>query len=235
MDGFVCRGPDRDGEPTYVLLRDWTGPLRPVDREEALSRLALRYLTAYGPAEPPDLAAWSGLGLPDARRAWGLIADRLREVHVGARSLWMPRSQRITRPGRPVIRLVPSFDPYLLAYRTREFSVDTRFARRVHPGGGVLHPTLLVDGRAVATWRSIRHSAGLHVAIEPFTSLDPDVEEAVEAEARDVARFLGLDLTRGRRSAATPDARGPGRQARGGRRPRSASPDHRAVPPSRRT
>ena len=68
LDGLVCYGPDRNGEATFVLLDEWVPPARQRDRDDALAELARR-LQAYGPAQPADLAAWSGLSLADARRA----------------------------------------------------------------------------------------------------------------------------------------------------------------------
>ena len=76
--GAIVYGPDRDGDACFVGTRDWLGaPRPPRDRDEALRELAIRYLRAHGPAAPPDLAVWSGLGARDAKRAWSSIADRL--------------------------------------------------------------------------------------------------------------------------------------------------------------
>ena len=76
IEGHVCFGPRRGGKDTYVLVDDWLGERPRLDRAEALAELARRYLGAYGPAEPRDLAAWSGLPVRDARD--GLELDRRR-------------------------------------------------------------------------------------------------------------------------------------------------------------
>ena len=65
-------------------------------------------------------------------------------------------------------------------------------AREVHPGGGMLHAVVLVDGRAVAIWSSRRSGTNLIVTVRPFDQLRPRVEEELEAEAHDVGRFLGV-------------------------------------------
>ena len=196
LQGVVCHGPERAGKPTYVLLDDWVarGPALP--REEALAELARRYLAAYGPAWPEDLAAWSGLPLGEARAGWERIAGELLEVEVAGRPAWLPRD-RAAWPdeppaGSPVVRLAPSFDPYLLGYRGRELAVAPKHARRIHPGGGLLHPALLVDGRAAGTWRSKRRPGGLDVVVEPFDELAAEAREGLEAEVADVGRFLGV-------------------------------------------
>src|SRR4029077_15147612 len=43
----ICFAPDRVGEQCYVLVRDWLGELKPMDRDAALAELAVRYLTAH--------------------------------------------------------------------------------------------------------------------------------------------------------------------------------------------
>ena len=151
------------------------GPLPP--REEALGRLAGRYLAGYGPAGASDLAKWSGLPAADVKAAW-TAAD------AGGTAAAADGDVRS-------VRLLPSFDTYLLGYATRDDVVDPEHARRVWPGGGWLHPVVLVDGRAAGTWRAERAGDGVTVAVEPFGRLPGDVPPALEAEAQDVGRFLG--------------------------------------------
>src|SRR5690606_11729973 len=93
LQGFVCCGPDRDGEPTYVLLDDWVPHYEPVKREVALAELARRYLIGYGPASREDLAAWSGLPLRDVNLASSSIASELIELEAGDTPLWLPQAR----------------------------------------------------------------------------------------------------------------------------------------------
>jgi len=53
----------------------------------------------------------------------------------------------------------------------------------VLPGGGILRPTVLVDGRVEGTWRFERRVPEL----APFSEPSP----GVAAEAADVVRFRG--------------------------------------------
>ncbi|CAN5154095.1 winged helix DNA-binding domain-containing protein [soil metagenome] len=192
MNGVACHGPESGGEPAFVLVRDWVGPRPALPRQPALAELARRYLGAYGPAEPRDLAAWSGLTVTDARAGWRQLGGELAEVTVNGDTAWTLRSGRASQAPPGVVRLVPSFDTYLLGYRSRELAVAPRDARKVHPGGGWLHPVLLVDGRAAGTWNARQRRGALVVTVQPFAELGPPVRDAVRAEADDVARFHGL-------------------------------------------
>ena len=177
----IVLGPVQDGGHAFALARDWLGRARPsLDRDVALAELARRYLRGHGPAGAADLAAWSGLGLRDARAGLAAISGELEQtgdlVDLAGRS----RPPRRARP-----RLLGAFDPYLLGWKDRSFAVDPAHARRVHPGGGIVRATAIADGRAVATWtmRSGR------VALDPFTPMAPALHGALRREAERVARF----------------------------------------------
>jgi hypothetical protein len=206
MRGLVCRGPDLDGDQaSYVLLEDWLGPGRggpPVDRggpalgpDDALAELAQRYLGGHGPAGPGDLAAWSGLPIGRARRAFELAAGELRELRGGGRRLWAPAAApAISSPtADPVVRLLGRFDDYLLGWRGRDLVLDPRFARRVQAGGWV-HPAVVVDGRVAGTWGARRVGGRLDVTVEPFSGRLPrGTRPGLEAEAADLGRFLAVE------------------------------------------
>ncbi|MGH2556304.1 MAG: winged helix DNA-binding domain-containing protein, partial [Actinomycetota bacterium] len=71
--GVCCYGPEIDEEPAFVLLDEWVGARRPLDRDAALAELAVRYLRSHGPATVADLAGWSGIKASDANHAWQAI------------------------------------------------------------------------------------------------------------------------------------------------------------------
>ncbi|HYY80736.1 MAG TPA: winged helix DNA-binding domain-containing protein [Actinomycetes bacterium] len=198
--GLVCRGPDLGEEPSYVLLAEWLGeqPAPPPEPDAALAELARRYLGGHGPAGADDLAAWSGLPLGRARRGLELVAGELEEVRAAGKQAFVLAGSGADLPalaaGRPPLRLLGHFDPYLLGWRGRELVLPARHARRIQAGGGMIQPALLVDGRVAGTWRQRRAGAGrLSVAVRPFGRLDRALLPALEAEAADVGRFLGVE------------------------------------------
>jgi Winged helix DNA-binding domain len=191
LEGVACYGPPRDSEPTFVLVRDWlprAGSKRPRD---PIAEIAARYLAAHGPATPEDLAAWSGLGLGEARRGWGAIARRLLEVELHGMRLWMLRSRATKDPPSGVVRLVPAFDPFLLGWKGRDLAVPAAHARKVFPGGGMLRAAVLRDGLAVGTWGTERRRGRTVIGVRPFARLAPAVRRSLAGEALDVGRFLG--------------------------------------------
>jgi hypothetical protein len=156
----------------YALTGDVAGGAG--NRDAALAELTRRYLRGHGPAAPEDLAAWSGLGLGDARAGFGAIA---RELDIDGDLAWLRDAPY--PPARLPPRLLPAFDAYLLGWRDRGFAVDAENARAVHPGGGIIRAVALVNGRAAGTWRRGRRG----VEIEPFAPLSARVAAALRRQA----------------------------------------------------
>jgi winged helix DNA-binding protein len=189
-EGLICHGPDRDRTPCFVLVRDWLGDPAPMDHDAALAELAVRYLRAHGPAEPADLAFWSGIRSGDAERAWHGIEDRLVEVSTTRGPRWALRSHRGRAPAG-VVRLIPSFDEYLLGWKDRAPTASNSDWKSINRGGGWLRPVVLVDGRAAATWRTERTADGVRVEVAPFSRRAPGLRRGVAIEAKDLGSFLG--------------------------------------------
>jgi hypothetical protein len=152
LQGVVCHGPEREGEPTYVLAKEWMAGAGARLAEDVMGELVRRYLAAYGPARPEDLAVWSGLPISEVRPMWQAYLPALAEVSLEGKALWMVQSQvgwlDEPLPEEPVVCLLPRYDTYLLGYQGRELTVAAEHSRRIHPGGGIIHPAVLVDGRA---------------------------------------------------------------------------------------
>jgi hypothetical protein len=192
LDGELCLGPDRGGRTCLVPTDDWIGKPRRRPREQSLAELARRYIRAYGPAGERDFARWSGLGLRDCRLGLERIAAELAEVRVGDETLLVINGRGRRRGATPIVRLLGAFDNYNLGYVSRRFAVAPDGERRIVPGGGVVRPTITLDGRFVGTWSSKRSGKRLAVAIEPFEGLGPEIEAAIAAEVDDIGRFEGL-------------------------------------------
>jgi hypothetical protein len=190
LEGLICEGPMEGRFATYVRVQDWLHPEpRPAaERVEDLDRLVRRYLDAYGPAAPEDLAVWSGLPVPECRDAFGRAG--LTRVDAGGRTMFLTGEP--AGGETPRVRLLPAFDTFLLGYRDRSLHLDPAFARTVNAGGGIVKPVVLVDGRVAGTWRPVRSPKAVRLSVHPFDDLPNESLGALQVEAQDVGRFLGL-------------------------------------------
>jgi hypothetical protein len=193
LEGVICLGPGGSGErPTYVLLDDWIGPARPLSPDAALAQLATRYFAAYGPAGPDDLAVWAGIAVREATNAMRMVSSDLVEVDISGTRAWMLAGAREDEP-EPLAtstRLLPAFDTYLLGYRSRSLAMGPQAEARVQRGGGWLHPTVVVDGWVVATWKHRRTKGRVEVSVESFEAIDRGTRAAIDTEIADIGRFL---------------------------------------------
>ena len=208
----ICHGPGHGTRQTFVRLVDWLPKpileevMKPPPRAEAMKELVRRYLRAFGPATAEDCAAWSGLRITAIRKAWAALEGELVELDTPGQPPGQPRfilrEQRDwlkePLPRRPDVHLLAAFDTLLMGYvatrGARDLTLDARYAARVLPGGGMLRPTLVVDGELRATWRAEGKGSSFHVTISPFEPLPQPVLRACERDAHDVARFLQLGV-----------------------------------------
>jgi hypothetical protein len=180
LRGIAVRGPMIGKQHAYVLVRDWLGPQKPIDRDAALAELARRYLVGHGPADDRDLARWAGLPLRDTRAGLAAIASELEELEDGRVRL----AKSTPAEDLPPPRLLGAFDPVLLGWTSREEILGPHM--HIVSRNGMFRPFVLVDGRAAATWGFVRGE----VTVEPLSRLGRGVAAALEIEAGDVARFL---------------------------------------------
>lgn len=178
--GILVRGPMAGREHAYVLVREWLGEQKPVDREQAVTELARRYLVGHGPADDRDLARWAGLPLRDARAGLEAIAPELEQRDDGLVEL---KKRPATAP-MPPPRLFGAFDPLLLGWTSRDEVVGPH--KVLVTINGIFRPFALVDGRAVATWRL----AGGKVTIEHLSQVKKKDAVALDADADRVLAFM---------------------------------------------
>ncbi|MGV8966465.1 MAG: winged helix DNA-binding domain-containing protein [Cellulomonas sp.] len=184
LRGHVVRGPMVAGEHAFVGVRAWLGdPPAPLDRPDALARLARRYLVGHGPANAQDLAKWAGITLGDARLGLGSLAGELTGGLTTDDGL-VDLADRPPVTELPGPRLLGPFDPLLLGWVSREAIVGEH--RQIVTSNGLFRAIALVEGRAVATWGL----AGGVVSVTPLEPLPAAVTRALDREALDVLRFL---------------------------------------------
>jgi hypothetical protein len=182
LRGLTVRGPMVGRRQAFVLVRDWIGEPKPVDRDRALAELARRYLTGHAPANDRDLAKWAGLPLRDARAGLRAIASELEEVGDSLVAL----AGRLPAAELPPPRLLGSFDPVLLGWTSREPLLGSDQNRVTVEG--VFRPFALVGGRAAATWTVEADK----VVLRPFRRLPRQDAAALAKDGEDVLRYLGL-------------------------------------------
>ena len=185
-EGLICQGPRIGRQPSFVWMDAWVAPAPALAREEALARLATRYLAGHGPATAHDLAWWSGLTLKDSLAAMRLAGGAVAEVDVAGARYWC-HVERAAKPALPFRGplLLPAFDEYLLGYKDRTPVLSPAHHRQVFTVNGIIQPCVVVRGRVVGIWPRAGADAGPSLFHPPSEA----VAAGLRAAARRHARF----------------------------------------------
>lgn len=187
------RGRWRTQAPTvHVPAVSWLGTDEGTDPDAA--PLVRRYLAAFGPATPIDIATWSGL------RGIKALLEQIRDELVWltddrGRTLVDIPDGILPDPEMPApVRLLPEYDNVLLAHadRTRIIADGDRpfvFTRNGQVGG-----TVLVDGFVRATWRSVPGEGSEVLTVRPLARLTRGQQSDIEREALALLDFASRGL-----------------------------------------
>jgi hypothetical protein len=190
----LCSGGLRGRQQTWALVDDRVPPRHEFDRDAALRRLTVRYVTSHGPVTERDFSWWSGLTLRDVRRGLEAARPEIDAVEVGDRRYWFGEPPPQEAPSGPVVRLLQSYDEYVVAYTESRHLVDPSGHGAKMPRGGVLSTTVVVDGRVCGRWQRTLRPGRVDVEVTSFVPFPPDVIAALEEEAQRYADFLGPAL-----------------------------------------
>src|SRR5579864_371160 len=191
--GLVCYGPQRGSQSTLVRVDRWLQPLPQISAEEAQRILLRKFLRAYGPAGIRDFCKWSGIPIGEARPVWASLSDELVEVSIEGAKAFILRENlhqlETSKLARTIVRLLPSFDPYMLAHADKDHLVHPRYYKRVYRNQGWLSPVILVNGRVVGIWSRNHASTKPFLRTELFEKLPKTVLKEIEEEAERLKQF----------------------------------------------
>lgn len=163
VDGTLCSGRLSPMRSTYALAEEKVPRRSLPDRDGMLSLLARKYFQSHSPATVEDFAWWTGLALSDCSRALHLLGSELHPAVFHGFEFLVHESCRTRgfRRGRSL--LLPPYDEYLVAYKSRRLVLPEEHAHRAHNAFGIFHPVVLHDGEVCANWAPWRKSLELDV------------------------------------------------------------------------
>ncbi|MEH1166555.1 winged helix DNA-binding domain-containing protein [Micromonospora sp. CPCC 205539] len=195
--GVTCLAPTVGTEQTFALLDEWAPGSHRLDRDEALTLLAQRYVRGHGPVTAREFAGWTGLTLTDARRGLAAAGDALRVVRVDGEEMYVDAALADT-PAAAVddVLVLPGFDEYLLGYRDRTLMLDAAHQQAVVPGNnGIFQATVVRAGRVVAVWKRKIGRKAVTVTVQPLLPLAARDRARVEQALARYADYLELPLS----------------------------------------
>ena len=193
--GLIAVLPPVGRDNQVALLDDWIAPAKALPAEAAEAELARRYFAAFGPASIADFRVWAGIPAPLANRATSLVSGELELVEGPLPGLLRARAARVSGDSarESTVRLLPRWDTYVLGYRSRDVMLHPTHSPRVCIGG-VIKPTVCVDGSIDGAWELRRERSGWRLEVLPFAKVSRAVRLGVAADADNIASFLGATV-----------------------------------------
>jgi Winged helix DNA-binding domain len=171
----------------YGRAEDWIGPPPAMAVPEAIDLLVRRYLRAFGPAAPADVAGWSGLPPGAVNDALERIELRHFRDEKGGLLVDLPRAPLPAADSPAPVRFLPTWDATLLVNcRRTQILPEEHRPKIFHVKKPQSDTTFLVDGAVAGTWEVERDRVRLH----PFGRLRRDDREELEAEGERLVPFL---------------------------------------------
>lgn len=203
-EGLVVHAQPCNRESCFARLDKWLPHINldEVDEDEAKERLLIKYLHGYGPASTQDFSFWSGLMAGDFKNIIDEKAGSLLEmVEIeGLKGrLWMLKEDlkafdSMSLDEKMPPSLLPKFDSFVLGHKDRTRIIRSEHIERVvrWPVGDVA-ATLLINGQVIGTWKHAKTKQTLTVTITPFKKLNKEDLKEVEAKAKELSQFMGVD------------------------------------------
>ena len=191
LDMILTSGPLEGKQHTYAAFDARVPAAREINRDQALGRLAKRYFASRGPATIKDFSWWSGLPMPDARRATAIAGRVLTRFDVDGRIYLFAGEQPSPKAARSRVDLVQIYDEIAIAYTESRDVLRGDRVNVVVPSniGGYPH-TILRDGELLGRWKVVRaRRDDVRVETQIKETLDAATQSSLEGAVEKYQRF----------------------------------------------
>jgi Winged helix DNA-binding domain len=196
----LCQGPPRGSRVTFVRPDQWIEGWKPVEEQEALRTVCLRYVGAFGPVRPNDFREWFAPELKpaDARTLFHSLSTDLEQVDVEGREAYVLAGDT-TFPAERSLRLLPEYDVYVMGFREREQLVSDAVKKQVagHGRGRYEGPAgvrfVLIDGVTAGLWERKKRGKRIELTVRPAKKPTRAQRVELDREVERIGTFLGLE------------------------------------------
>jgi hypothetical protein len=134
----------------------------------------------------------------EAKSIPGLLESDLVEISNDKKKYFLLRDDvAVLKKGKlekDSVRLLPSFDSYLLAHREKDHLLSAKHYKRVYRNQGWISPVVLINGTIAGVWSYKLQNKKLLVAIEPFGTFSRAIRADIIREAEGLGKFYGSDV-----------------------------------------
>lgn len=177
IDGVLCSGDLLPMKATYALARKKMKQCEKMDRDDALMLLAKKYFQSHQPATLEDFVWWSGLGVADCKKAISLLGAAVHVERCAGQEFYLTGDCRKRGARSGVCHLIPSYDEYLIGYKSRDVVLDARYRSYAHNDFGIFRPVVAYNGRICGNWSPYGKNLDVNIFADGCEDADFSVAE----------------------------------------------------------
>ena len=176
LSGILCSGDLLPMKATYALAADKVKSSVKLERDEALAHFTRKYFQSRQPATLEDFVWWSGLNISDCRKGIALLGDAIHVERYRGRDFYLTDDCRKRGFRKGTFLLIPPYDEYLIAYKSRDIVLPQEHRHRAHKNSGIFQPVIAYDGIICGNWSPYRDELKVKFFEGDYTS--EDINEA---------------------------------------------------------
>lgn len=192
LEGAALRGRNaghwRRNLPTWTTAGDWLETVdEPSDEAAGYAELVRRWLGTFGPGTAADIQWWLGSTRTAVTRALADVEAVEVALDDGTAGWLLPDDTEHVGPVEPWAALLPTLDPTVMGWKSRDFYLDPAHVRYLFDTNGNAGTTAWWDGRIVGCW--VQDDAGV-VRLSLLEDVEPGGLEALDREAARLTAWL---------------------------------------------
>ena len=191
LSAVLCSGKIINNNQTYALVEDRVKKVRILNRDEALSKLAMTYFSSHGPATISDFTWWSGLKVSDARTALEMIKKDFDTIKTKSKTYWLQQSFAFSSHSKNQFHLLPAFDEFMVSYKDRSDAIQQEHHKKAFSNNGIFRPVIVSNGKGVGLWKRSVGKSEVIIIAEFFKAPGKTAVASLKRISKKYGRFLG--------------------------------------------
>ena len=191
LDGIICSGARQGNQFTYALLDERAPSVMDITRDEALEKLARRYIRSRGPVTAVDFSTWSGLTISEARKGFDMARPAFEKENSGNHEFLFAPYIPPDKAALKQIFLLPIYDEYIMGYKDR--SAMLQFSNKLEPKPAFsYYNTIISNGQIIGTWKRKANGKTVALVYQFFTPPNKGQLSSFKKAVTRLEAFTGL-------------------------------------------
>ncbi len=189
LEGIVCSGPRQGNQFTYALLSERVKPAKSLEKDEALTKLSIRYFSSRSPATVKDFATWSGLTITDCKKGIEMSKSLLQKEIIEQQDYFFSPGTSLQVKKADKIHLLPVYDELIMGYKDRSAIMTLKNNALFR-----YDSMILSGGQVIGTWKRTVLKNAIDMEFDFFKPLNKNQSRAISEAVDRFSEFMKLKV-----------------------------------------